>query len=1202
MNKLSLYFPDIRSCAEAVIVEAKYYQYERKLDLTADSNVLISAADLLAAEKFIANSLEINKVNLYPEYAEAMYTPAYDEELSELIKAKGIPPDMAGKAHRQLLKKLFGIVDNTTPSPPPDNGGNNGGYNAYNNGDKPRRHRKVKLLSKEKINGEIVPLKEMNTSGQVGVIKGGIISVNRRDIDKKKDGTPFNKTILTADIFDGTSALTVKLFIDTEDADDFDFLKKGNFIIADGKANYDDFAGELLFEPSAIAECEKEFKSREDNAPDKRVELHLHTNMSAMDAVNSAAEYVKQAYAWGHAGVAFTDHGNLQCYPEAMNAFEDIKYKNPDTPFKVIYGVEGYLVDDSEDTYDISKAKRYHICILVKNQTGLKNLYKLVSYSNLDYYYKHPLIPRSVLDSHRDGLILGSACEQGELFTAVYEDEPTELQERIAKYYDYLEVQPLGNNAFMLRNTDDNSGAKFAKSNDDLIALNRKIIALGEKLNIPVCATGDVHFKEPSDAVFREILQIGMKYSDAAEQPPIYYRTTDEMLAEFNYLDEPKRTEIVITNPRKIADSIEVFRPIPKGTYTPSLPGAVEDLQRIIAETTGKQYSKDGTFDNAPELVKARVQKEVDAIIKYGFAVLYMIAQKLVAKSNEMGYLVGSRGSVGSSVAAYFLGISEVNALPPHYRCPKCAYSDFIDKEQTKIQSGFDLPPKNCPDCGHPLIGDGQDIPFETFLGFKGDKAPDIDLNFSGDVQSAIHRYTEELFGKDKVFKAGTISAIQEKTVFPWVKEYGENHGINLNNAEIARLSAGCAGIKRTTGQHPGGMVVVPAEYEVYDFTPVQHPADKKDSDNITTHFDFHALHDTILKLDELGHDVPTLYKYLQDHTGMNISDVPPADEKVLSLFAGTSALGIENDPLIEYGTFGIPEFGTPFVMKMLKGAKPKTFADLLQISGLSHGTDVWLGNAEELIKNGTCTISDVIGTRDDIMVYLIDKGMEPSLAFKIMEFTRKGKAKKEFNEDIYNAFKGNNIPDWYVKSCLKIKYMFPKAHAAAYVTGAVKLGWFKVYKPVYFYAAILLKHTGTFDIRTVAANDKTEITNRISELDAIKKPTAKDAAEKDALVLVYEMLSRGIKFLPPRYNKSDPVEYVVDEDENGIRLPYTAIAGCGAKAAQTLYEVVKSGDYNAADELSVKAGINDTLREVMDVMGFFEGLQMSAQISLWDM
>ncbi len=1045
------------------------------------------------------------------------------------------------------------------------------------------------------VKGKPKPIKEcLPEDGEV-VVWGDVFSLETRE---SKDG---RYSIINFNITDYTSSYPVKVFGEKKKCEDLvENLKDEKTVLVRGAINMDTYMHTYLITARAVTEIEK--IEKQDNAPEKRVELHLHTNMSAMDGMTSAKELVSRAIAWGHKAIAITDHGVVQAFPEACNTAAK-------AGIKIIYGMEGYLVDDDAfyDDYGfgvddeipaeyidkVRAEKTYHIIIIAKNTQGLKNLYKLITDSNLKFFKRRPRIPRHRLMQFREGLIIGSACEAGELYRALVDQKSDEDVLRIASFYDYLEIQPNGNNAFMLRSQDERY-ERF-KTVEDLENVDRQIIHIADKLGKMVVATCDVHFIDPGNAVFREILMTSMGFSDASQQAPLYFRTTDEMLAEFAYLGEETAKEVVITNPNKIADLCESgMTPFPRGTFPPSLEGADEDLTRICWERTKKDYG-----DPVPENVANRLEKELKSIISNGFGVLYMIAQKLVQNSEEHGYYVGSRGSVGSSFVAHAAGISEVNPLPPHYICKKCKHSEFF--MDGSVGSGYDLPPKDCPNCGIPMHRDGHDIPFETFLGFKGDKQPDIDLNFSGEYQFYAHRYTEELFGIDHTFKAGTIGTIADKTAYGFVKKWLEVKGITVNRAEEDRLTKGCTGVKRTTGQHPGGMVVVPASNDAEDFTPIQHPADDVSGGLRTTHFDFHSLHDTILKLDNLGHDVPTLYRHLEDSTGINVFDVDICDPKLYELLTSPEPLGVTAEEIgCETGTLSLPELGTPFVRGMLMEAKPKNFSDMLQISGLSHGTDVWLGNAQELIKNGTCTISEVIGTRDNIMVYLMHKGLEPDMAFKIMEIVRKGNATKLLTEAHIKAMKEHNVPDWYIDSCMKIKYMFPKAHAAAYVSAAMRLAWYKVYKPTEYYATYMTVRGE--DLDTVAIMEGRGAVKQLmnSIINKGHEATAKEENMYVAMQVVNEMMARGVEFLPIDLYKSHATVYKLEDGK--IRLPFMSMAGTGESAAVALMKARDDGEgeYMSRDDLQQRAGISKSVMETLDSCGALEGLPQSTQMSFF--
>ena len=1211
----------------------------------------------------------------------------------------------------------------------------------------------------------IIPIRKANLDSGNFTVCGEVFGYEKK-LTKKQD-----KCIVSFFICDKEASHVVKMFYSKEKDEEYGKISDGKCIILQAKAQIDKFDGTPCLSPNAIGLIKK--KQKTDTAEEKRVELHLHTNLSTMDSVFSCSDVLKTAVRYGHKAVAITDHGNVQAFPEILAAKRKQK-----ADIKVLYGIESYFVDDTAKavfgegdgdfksdrfcvfdiettglsakeckiteigavlyqggkvidtfssfvnphealteqiskltgitddmlkdapdiqevlpkflefakdsifvahnaTFDISfiskacedfeipfnptyidtvsvsryanpdlkkhtldavgkyfnlgdfnhhrafedahmlalifdkliakldtegiskisqmvdamsgscdpkKLKSYHQIILVKNLVGLKNLYKLVSYSYLDYYHRHPRIPKTVLEQHRDGLIIGSACEAGELYQAVLQGKPwTDLCD-MAKFYDYLEIQPLGNNQFMI-------DKGIVTGRDALIEINKTIIKLGDELGIPVVATGDVHFNEPTDEIFRQILLAGQKFSDADKHIPLYYRTTEEMLKEFDYLEPEKAYEIVVTNTNKIADMIEDILPIPDGSFTPHLDGAEEELTSNCYKYAHELYG-----DPLPEIVETRLKRELDSIISNGFAVLYVIARRLVKYSEENGYLVGSRGSVGSSFAATMGGISEVNPLSPHYRCANCKYSEFIT--DGSVGSGFDLPPKPCPKCGTEMMGDGHEIPFETFLGFHGDKSPDIDLNFSGDVQGKVHKYTEELFGSENVFRAGTLGTLADKNAYGYVKKYLEERGLVVNKAEEMRLTNGCVGVKKTTGQHPGGIIVVPKEYDVYDFTPVQHPADDPNSNIISTHFAFKFLHDTILKLDELGHDVPTKYKMMERFTGLNVLELPMYDPEVMELFISTKSLGVTPEDIgSNVGTFGLPEFGTKFVRQMIEDSKPKNFSDLLQISGLSHGTDVWLGNAQDLILNGTCTISNVIATRDNIMVRLLQYGLENGTSFKIMEDVRKGKGLKP---EYIEAMKAHDVPDWYIDSCQKIKYMFPKAHAAAYVMSALRLGWFKVHRPLEFYAAFLSVAPGGFDAE-ICCKGKQAVVDFIADTE--RKMKEKTAAKKDEdmipiMQMVNEAYARGIKFLKPSLTKSH-ASWFLPED-GAIRCPFNSMGGLGEAAAENIYKACQDEEILSVEDLRMKAQVSKAVIEIMRKNGVFDDVSETNQLDMF--
>ncbi|KUJ91506.1 MAG: DNA polymerase III PolC [Thermoanaerobacter thermocopriae] len=1215
------------------------------------------------------------------------------------------------------------------------------------------------LLGKE-IKAEAISIKDITAETEEAVIEGEIFSLEFKELK--------SKILMTFDITDYTSSILVKAFLTEEKYNSLkENIQGGSFVKLRGKVFYDKYEGDLVISLKDLQLISP--KERKDLSEEKRVELHLHTQMSSMDAVASATEVIKRAAKWGHKAIAITDHAVVQAFPEAMEASS--KYG-----VKVIYGVEGYLVDDGvpivtgdteatlEDEFTVfdiettglsnindeiieigavkikegkiidtfetfvnpkipissfitkltgidesmvkdapsieeilpkflefasnsvlvahnanfdvsfikSKAKKfnlnvnnavldtlelsrhlykdlknykldtladhlqvklehhhravddamataeifiktidrlkelgvekvkdinailkesevdirklpvYHVTILVKDQKGLRNLYEIISKSNLEYFHRTPRIPKSLLISRREGLIIGSACEQGEVFRAIVSNLEEKKLENIISFYDYLEVQPVGNNEFLI-------GKGEVKSVEELREINRKIYLLGKKYNKLVVATGDVHFLDPWDDIYRKILMAGKGYKDADRQPPLYFKTTDEMLKEFEYLGEEVAKEIVIDNPNKIADLVEEVKPIPDGTFPPVIEGAEEELRRLTLDKAHEIYG-----DPLPEIVQNRLDRELNSIINNGYAVMYIIAQKLVSKSLKDGYLVGSRGSVGSSLVATMSGITEVNPLPPHYVCPNCKYSEFIT--DGSYGGGVDMPDKTCPHCGTLMKKDGFDIPFEVFLGFEGDKEPDIDLNFSGEYQPIAHKYTEELFGKGHVFRAGTIGTLADKTAYGFVKKYFEERNLVVHKSEIKRLTMGCTGVKRTTGQHPGGIMVVPKDKSIYDFTPIQHPADAEDTDVITTHFDYHSISGRLLKLDILGHDDPTVIRMLEDLTGINAREIPLDDKKTMSLFTSVESLGIDPEELnTPVGTLGLPEFGTKFVRQMLIDTRPTTFAELVRISGLSHGTDVWLNNAQDIIREGIATLKEVISTRDDIMLYLISKGMDKKLSFKIMENVRKGKG---VTQEEIEEMRKHGVPNWFIESCQKIKYMFPKAHAVAYVIMAFRIAYFKVHYPEAFYATYFTVRADDFNL-DIVLKGKDSIKNAIKEIEAKgNNASPKEKSLLTVLEVALEMYLRGFKFINVDLYKSDAVKFLITEE--GLLPPLNSLEGVGIQAAKTIAQERENGKFLSVEDFRNRTKVSKTVIEILKQYGCLTDLPESNQLSLF--
>ena len=1213
------------------------------------------------------------------------------------------------------------------------------------------------------LEGEHIKISQIDIDTGVALIEGEIFDVEVKEIrgDKK---------LYTFSITDFSSSITAKVFANPKSQEALDEnLKEGAYVKISGDVIYDNYSKQIVIMLKGLQKARKE--TRQDNALEKRVELHCHTKMSSMDGMSTFTDMARRASEWGHRAIALTDHGIVQGFPEAMDVSS--KYG-----IKVLYGVEGYLVDDHKkvianlkgqgeylldceytvfdiettglsdrndkiteigaikikngkilETYsqlinpevpisekivkltgitdelvkdkprieevlhefldfigesvlvahnssfdigfikenckgldleiknpvldtlylgrvlfpelknhklntlskhldvplenhhravddarataliflkciDILKTKNinnlnemntyaceninvkredtFHVIIFAKNAKGLKGLYKIISESHLHHFFRRPRILKSLIEEYKDDLLVGTACEAGELYQYILKNKDDKEIENIANFYDFLEIQPVENNEFLIRNG-------FLKGFSDLEDINKKIVDLGEKLNKPVVATGDVHFLDPEDEAYRRILMGGQGFSDADKQAPLYLKTTEEMLEEFKYLGEQKAHEVVVKNTNAITDMIGDIVPIPSGTFPPEIEGAEDELRDMNYNKAMSIYG-----DPLPEIVKARLDREVNSIIDNGYAVMYIIAQKLVAKSEEDGYLVGSRGSVGSSFAATMSDITEVNPLPPHYVCPSCKHSEFIT--DGSIGSGPDLPDKSCPKCGANYKKDGHDIPFEVFLGFEGDKEPDIDLNFASEYQAKAHKYTEELFGEGYVFKAGTIGTIADKTAYGFVKKYFDEKEETINSAEINRLVRGCSGVKRTSGQHPGGIMVVPNYKDIYDFTPIQHPADDASSGVITTHFDYNAISGRILKLEILGHDVPSIIRMLEDITGIDALSIAFDDQPTMKIFTSTESIGIKKEDInSEVATFGIPEFGTKFVRQMLVDTQPSTLAELVRISGLSHGTDVWINNAQDLVKNGVAKLAEVICTRDDIMLYLIYNGLDKKKSFKIMEKVRKGKGLSE-EEEVY--MRENDIPEWYIDSCKKIKYMFPKAHAVAYVMMSFRIAYFKVHHPEAFYATYFTTKAVDFDAELIVKG-REAIREKIKELEGLGNyKTAKEKGLMTVLEVALEMYARGFKINRVDLYKSDSDKFVVTDD--GILPPLKSLDGVGENASRSMTKERQEGIFLSVEDLLKRTKTSKTVIEALRAHGCLEGMQETNQLDLF--
>ena len=1345
--------------------EVRVIKADRRMEVTLHG-VAVDESVLEQAKSVLIAAFRLNDVVFYPVEPPRSEAPKEESAPVEETPKQDKPEDIFAQMESMRRKVM----------------------KANNPAAKDGKKRVKQIFGKINTKKKAVPIGSLELDMGNVLVEGDVFNVEHKELPKRK------AWVICFDITDYTGSIRVNQFMEGEVAKPIiDNVKSGQRLQVQGRLTVSRFESDMILEPYGINEVPKP-EGRKDTAPEKRIELHLHTKMSMMDALCDTKTVVKKAIEWGHPAIAITDHGVVQSFPDAYSA------SGRGEKIKILYGVEAYFQNDVDErvpvhgpgdfdlmdeyvAFDIEttgldarsdaiieigavrmkggevleqfqtfaypgyplgaktvsltsitdelligaptpeqavdtfldwagstplvahnaefdtgfireycfrsgrkfdplyldtlllsqyfcpnlsnhkldtvadhlglppfhhhradddaavcgeiffrlipmmhqigasragqinpcvaglkrggrgRRSNYHLILLAKNQIGLRNLYELVSLSHLDHFSRFPIMPKSLINENKEGLIIGSACEAGELFRAVVDGKEDRELERIASWYDFLEIQPLSNNAYMLRPEKD--GKCIAKGYEDLRNFNRKIVDLGERLGKPVCATGDVHFMEPEEEIYRHILLAAKEFDDADCENPLYFRTTDEMLKEFSYLGEEKAHEVVVDNPRVIADWCDKVRPLPDGLFAPKLENSDGELRDLVWGKAKRLYG-----ENPPQLIVDRINAELGDIIRCKYDVIYMSAQKLVQNSLDHGYLVGSRGSVGSSLVAFMSGITEVNSLPPHYRCPDCKHSDFEYAKEHGFGCGADMPNMKCPVCGADYEKDGFNIPFETFLGFGGDKVPDIDLNFSGEYQGSAHRYTFELFGHDHVFRAGTIGTVAEKTAIGYVKKYLERVGrTNVSNAEILRLARGCVDVKRTTGQHPGGMVVIPQDKEIYDFCPVQHPADNNDSDIITTHFDYHKMEDNLLKLDMLGHDDPSMIRMLQDLTGVDPQKIPLDDPPMMSLFTSSEALGFTDDPVLgPTGAVAIPEFNTKFTRGVLEETQPTQVDTLLRISGFTHGTDVWLGNARDLILNGTATTQQCVGCRDDIMLYLIEKGLDARLAFKIMEAVRKGKVKKGgFQDGWEEALRSHDVPEWYIESLAKIAYLFPKAHAVAYVMMALRIAWFKVHRPLAFYATYFSIRAKAFDERfmcrgmDVVKQKMREIELKKNAKDKADRPTA---VEEDMLVTLevcYEFYLRGFTFSRMDIMKSHAINFLPDEEHGALIPPFTSVAGLGETVGWDIMEKRKGKTFGSIEEFSLTCTkVSNTHLNQLKEAGAFGDLPDSSQLSFF--